>query len=1006
MRQSIEFYDRLEEAYLPQHDRDQLTLHELIAALDFHLRFGAMCAAAVLRERDPDNVALGRTMGFGGLLAYLGKAARLMGNLAQGSRVAGQVVCLIAALKAALAPGIASNEFGTIEQLRNHIYHGNPVPSGTGGTELRTWVANAAAAASAAIRSFLDRSKVVVTAAEGGLDRVELRWLASRLDLWPFICADSSGNWCLFSSFARRLPTYACPGQRETRRQANGERLIVDLHRSMLPRAADSKFVDFIEDLRTDLEGFRDLDHQPHHDENDGVINMVWMRATGVGTEQRSDCFRIGANEERQWRDDGTGAWVPYTELLRTLANWPVVARSIRQYLQECEDELIAGERAHLGWNRGQGVQIEPRVRLGEMHGNRQAPTTSFAQLVTDIDDRLQVRGPETRIYFVTGEAGIGKTRALVSAALRRAQDVEAEEATRSPGTGSPLFLYVRSAGQAASKLQTVVSATVARTRSLTETAVRALCRNGLMALFIDGFDELLGGVGYDDALGSMRPWIEAMSGRGVILVSARSSYYLNQYQSSLRRNLQNQNLAVQHRVAEMLRWSPEQVGDFFDKHGIVRDSVEKLSEDDRRLLSLPFFARVYVESAAMTEAGESQLADLIVEQYLTREAGKLLAPGDQGKALLSEAELRSTFQNLAEMMAAGGERAMSDEELAFAASMAISTGDLESRRGLEKRLPVLCGITVSEGGKRFEFQHELFYDIFLADFMVKELSERRFAAVKGKMIKSQWRIATASRIVRLATTQARALLDQVCGGPTDLPAAQQEIFRVNLGTLWTELARRTGSLSGTVAEAEFVVLDLTEITTVDVLFENCRFQCLKLPPKSSWSLGLIGCEIDELWVTGTGIRLTDVSLFEEVRISQLLHQGTLLEKPGDIAAELRGLGAPLPAVEQTAEITEFEEAVGYFLGKIRTRADSLFVYEHKFRSANENSGWTRQYSDSLWYDFIRALRDSGAAELVQHSAKGSSLLRVRFLLPVDRLIERDDDEIIQRFWCEVAYRG
>jgi hypothetical protein len=1008
LQPSVELFERLEEGYLPEQGRESLSLHELVAAVDFHLRFGTMCAAAVLRERDPDNVALGRTMGFGSLQAFLSRASGLLRSTTQGGTVVTQAVTLIAALKTALAPGDARHEFGTIEQLRNHIFHGNPVPNGPDGDALRIWVTGAAAAASAAIRQFLSQSIVVVTEEEGTFDRVELHWSKSRLDLWPFVCADSFGNWCLFSSFARRLPVYACPGQQGTRRDARSERLIVDLHRSMTPRALDSRFVDFIEDLRTDLEGFRDRDHQPHHHENDGLVSVVWIRATGAGVEERADCFRISTNEERQWRNE-SGVWVPYTELLRTLANWPVVARSIRQYLQDCEDELVATERTSLGWTRNLRVQIESKVRVGEMNSTYPRPVMAVDELVAEIDNRLQVRGPETRIYFVTGEAGIGKTRALISVALQRARAVEAEATGRAQGTGLPLFLYVRSIGQAASSLQTVVSATISSTRSITEEAVRALCRNGLVALFIDGFDELLGGIGYDDALGSLRPWIQAMGGRGVILVSARSSYYLNQYQSSLQRNLQSQDLAVQHRVAEVQRWDDEQVGAFLDLHGINRAGLDRLTAEDRILLGLPFFARVYVESVDMAGDGGHQLADLIVEQYLVREAGKLVVPGDQGGTLLSETELRSTFQHLAEMMASDGERAMSDEELVFAVSMAIGTADLESRRGLVKRISVLCGIAVSGGNgvdKRFQFQHELFYDLFLADFMVEELVCRRFAAVEVKMAKSQWRVATASRIARIANGQARELLDQLKIKPAGLPPAEQAIFRANLGTLWAALVGRTGSLSGTVSNATFETLDLTAIAVDDVLFENCRFQSLKLPPTGLWSLGISDCEIDELWVFGKSDCLANLSLFDGVQVSQLLSQGALLERPSDIEIGLRKLGAPLPPTRQVARTSEYEEAVEYFLSKIYTRSDSIFVYEHRFRLANDNNALMRPYSDEIWYDFVRALRDSDAAELVQHNASGSSLFRVRFRCSVNSLIERAGDEYVQRFWREVSARN
>src|SRR5690606_788660 len=177
----------------------------------------------------------------------------------------------------------------------------------------------------------------------------------------------------------------------------------------------------------------------------------------------------------------------------------------------------------------------------------------------------------QSRSYFVSGEAGIGKTRALISTALNRARLVEAEEAGDAPPLRHPLFLYVRSTGQVLNSLTTVVNDAVTTTRNLNEKSVQTLCRNGLIALLVDGFDELLGGVGYDDALGSLRPWIEALGGRGVIVVSARSSYYLNQYRSSLKLN---QNLAVEHRVAEFQRWSDPQIKEFVEAHGLEVDHL------------------------------------------------------------------------------------------------------------------------------------------------------------------------------------------------------------------------------------------------------------------------------------------------------------------------------------------------------------------------------------------------------------------------------------------------
>ncbi|MGW7595046.1 hypothetical protein, partial [Streptomyces rubiginosohelvolus] len=85
----------------------------------------------------------------------------------------------------------------------------------------------------------------------------------------------------------------------------------------------------------------------------------------------------------------------------------------------------------------------------------------------------------------------------MLSAALHRA----AEVASGDQVDGVPLFLYIRSNGHVLENLVEVVNSAVATTRNLTDLAVKALCRNGVMALLIDGFDELLGGAGFNDAV-------------------------------------------------------------------------------------------------------------------------------------------------------------------------------------------------------------------------------------------------------------------------------------------------------------------------------------------------------------------------------------------------------------------------------------------------------------------------------------------------------------------------
>ncbi|GAA4383912.1 hypothetical protein GCM10023088_51590 [Actinomadura verrucosospora] len=1010
---AAEQFAQLERSYLRSGADGVYTVHECLAASDFHLRFVTMCTAAALRNRDPDQVRLGRSPGYGAYVSYLRTALSIL-QIPDRSDRAGveRVVRLIESALHVVLDGSGEAGVPGLEQLRNHVFHGGAIPDGPNGEAWTVRARTAVAETSRAIMEFLSNATTVISAGEAGLDRVELQWTDSRLHLWPFVCADKLGNWCIFSNFTGRLPVYVRRGQQSVRVDGRGEKLMYALYESMVPKLEDRTLPDFIGDLRADLNGFRDRDHELHHDERGGIVNIIWVRATGTGTEERSDNFRIGYGEQREWEEE-SGRWIPYPDFLRAMANWPVVATRIRQQLQSLEERLLEEEQATLGWaRRSSPVLIEPMIRLTDLQLSHDArPPLPFRALLEEMDERPAVRGSRTRIYFVTGEAGIGKTRALLSTALRRAKQVEAENAGTDSQDRLPLFLYVRSTGQASSSLQTVVGAAVSETRNLNEDAVRTLCRNGLITLFIDGFDELLGGLGYGDALGSLRTWIEAMGGRGVIVVSARSSYYLQQYRTSLQQTQSNRNLAVEHRVALIQRWTDSQVVQFLEQHGLGASERDALGDEDQSLLGLPFFARVFVQATQQDTPRDRPLPDLIIEQYLAREAAKLIAPGDQERPLLDAGELRIAFENLAELMADKGEREVTLDDLQFAVEMGLGSTDIESRRGLTDRLSVLCGIAVTGGSaadRRFSFQHELFYDFFLADAILQYLRRGQFEQVLGTLRRAQLRVATVARIVRLAAEQTAILIiraDEV--NSASVQAEQLALLRSNIGELWMRLVQRTGRLGiPLIGNATFERLDLTEVELDSIRFVECEFGTLVLPPQGTWAMRLDRCYIETLWVKGQA-SLDGVKSFDGSVVSQMIYRDALLEKPSEVARELHKLGVPVPLREDAATESRLEEAASYFLDKIAQRADTVFVLKHGYQSATTNIRWPHEYGDAVWADFIRILQQSGVAELMTLPASGPQILRVKFLASVEALRDRDSsDETIAQFWELAAKRS
>ncbi|WP_328711478.1 hypothetical protein [Nocardia salmonicida] len=1004
---ALQRYAQFESSYRPRVGTDELTLHEQLAATDFMLRFVTMCAAAALRAADPNHVRLNRSPGFGGYISALTWAQQQLRAVGASNQTLNVYVLKViqGALEAVQSGNGKHQEFGTLKKLRDHIAHGGSIPEDKDLKQAwKVRVQTAADALSAAITSFLADSDDVTGVSDEGLKHLELVWpQGNRLELWPFVCADSSDNWCVFSSYTGGTPYYIRRDNHDVRVAGRSENLIVALNEAVVPRAEDKSLPNFVGELRDDLEGFRDPDTEPYHHEVSGVVNILWIRATSDDPEERSDLFRLGEGDRREWQDN-FGNWVSYPLFLRQIANWPAVARSTRQRLEKIERKLIEDEQENLDWSPGTDSMIQPFVDVTNLQGTREkSGPISFDELRQQIDDRLKVRGSQTRIFFISGEAGIGKTRTLISTALKRSLLVEVEDTADSSNDRLPLFLYVRSTGQVLSSLSTVVNDAVAYTRNLNEKSVQTLCRNGLIALFVDGFDELLGGVGYDNALGSLKPWIEALGGRGVIVVSARSSYYLNQYRSSLD---QNQNLSVEHRVAEFKRWTPAQINKFIEFHSLPLSGLNSLSADDRKLLGLPFFARVYVEAVKRGNLGVSPLPDVIVDQYLTREASKLNEGSGDQRPLLNTEELRSVFENLALLMAEYGEREIPLQELQYATQMAIGD-ELDTRRGLANRLTVLCGIAVAGGNdtdRRFAFQHEIFFDIFLADITMSDINSAEDAV--GALGRMQWRSATAARIARLAPDISRRVLTST---PVRTAAEQSEpsaAIRSNIGLLWESLLHRSDALvEATISGATFEDVDLTGIEVLRLEFAGCIFRTLTLPPAgNTWDLRFINCTISTLQIRRSNRPLQGISAFDNNTVLQILDQDSHTDKPSGIAAKLHDLGAPVEYEKQSSVYAYRTEAMDFYLSNLRLRADTLYITEKGHRPVESHAKWTGEYGPDLWSEFINTLLHTNCAALKPLSASGQKILRVKFNISIDTLRRKDQqDPRVAGFWKIVS---
>ncbi|MEU2441652.1 hypothetical protein ABZ595_36530 [Streptomyces rubradiris] len=853
-------------------------------------------------------------------------------------------------------------------------------------------------------------SNAQLTIRNGGSQELRpvVTWGDTEISLWPFMYVRPDDSWCVYARYTGNHPEYLAFGAANYRTRPCDRELVASL--DMLLRAKrepDDPRELFRAEVENDLKAFVDVIGTPpqYFDHSQG-FGYEWGKSVSEGTQLRRDYFRVGPDGP-EWQDEQ--GWVPYRSYLRTLTNWPIVASRLRHKLEEMERHLAQEETEQLGWQPDIGSHREAHVEVTEYDGGNPRKK-SFSQLIDDVDADLGVETGQTQVFFVNGEAGIGKTRAMVKAALNRAREVEQVQGDK------PLFLYVKSTGRVLDDLDAAVNNAVALTQNLTAERVKVLCGKGLIALLIDGFDELLGGAAYSDAIDSLQDWLNALGGRGVLVVSARSSYYMNQYRSSVQRASKAISASVRHSIAQVLRWNPAEIVSFLGDYGVPAARFERLPAGDRELLGLPFFARAFAEMCRSgtyekPDAEDHSFTERLLNHYLAREERKLAYQTDSESGLLNRDELRRTFEHVAEIMVDGREREIDSSDLEFAAATALDIDDLDDRDGLRERLQVLCGLatdSATRGPTRFRFQHEVFFDNFLAGIVARHLRAGRHAAFQRLLSRSEWRTGTVSGVV--AAVDTGLLVDALAD--VRLPAVQtsaasRDTVATNLGAMWAEVIHKAAKMPDRpIAGATFAgPLDLSHIKVGDACLIDCLLESLTLPAGSGWKLQLDRTRVKKITA---GAEQADLSGLQGVRHGDLVE---LLFRPSRFfyrrpeileSLQMRGVGIVDAPEKSGAVVPARVEAARHYLKNLVEYASSTLILKDNYQPDDHRLKWTQEYPDE-WKPFVDRLTKAKLARPEKFSARGSRKIKLRLQFGAANILdEYSDVRQIQEFWTAV----
>ena len=356
-----------------------------------------------------------------------------------------------------------------------------------------------------------------------------------------------------------------------------------------------------------------------------------------------------------------------------------------------------------------------------------QSPTRS-GPAIEVLTDLLGQETDTTRVMMITGGAGAGKTCVLRELVRRHA------EAYLS-GRTSRLLLYVNAQGRPLARLNEALATELQDLKvGLTYHSVAVLAQLGMLVPVIDGFDELLGVSGYDDAFSSLGGFLEQLHGDGQILASARSTYYEEEFLERAGRAAASGDQAWSHVPVQIQEWSDEDQQNYLDKciekKGWSSSKAEAFRErvartfkvENHAALALKplFFTRVVdlLEQDLSFSHGDDLLRALMRE-YSSRELKDKLLDRNS-RPLLTRDQFGDLMQELAEEMWNQETRGLDVGSIRFVAEYFVHDAGLPdaARQVIVERLPAMAFLgrgnaPSARGGIAFE--HELFFFYFLA---------------------------------------------------------------------------------------------------------------------------------------------------------------------------------------------------------------------------------------------------------------------------------------------------
>ena len=605
-----------------------------------------------------------------------------------------------------------------------------------------------------------------------------------------------------------------------------------------------------------------------------------------------------------------------------------------------------------------------------------------------------------TRVWYLTSDAGEGKTSLINHLAVEQARAYKRKE-TRW------LLVPIPLGGRTFLRFDDVVVAALVnrlRFQLLYYDAFLELVRLGVVVPAFDGFEEMIIEGSSGEAVSALGQLVNNLDSEGSVLVAARKAYF--EYLSFLSQARLIDTIIGKNDVTfgrmSLKRWDWKHFVEYGRKRKLNRPEAlyEQVAASslgtEHPLLTRAFLVRRLVDVATEDGSDLSRLLGRIgqprdyflefVSAIVEREAREkwMDKSGEPPRPLLTVDEHHRLLSMVAHEMWLSSTDDLKTDEVDIVAEMFTEEGEKSpaAARQIQERLKQHA-LLVRTGGDRLGFDHEHFRLFYLGFALGLALAKGDVSAVKAALdVATAPRAAVdhaAARVHREGDSGAALALLQRLATP-QLPAS---FVRENCGALTVALvdgrpgsraaashmnfpkdALRGRSLSGlTIRDSHFSATSLEEAALIDCRFVRCRFERLDGAPKELRGTGLDGCDV-------TSMVDDDVELYapEQIR-RRLASHGFAIEdgsaaRSGDRAATGE-MSEDLKLVQRALRV--FTRATGVTEKTMQTRLGGKF-------------NWFRK-------EILPRLLDAGVLEELPYEGKGKQR-RFGIAVPMRRIAD------------------